>query len=97
MYSRCASQSVHPLLQGVSWCRIMKKWRAQFGYGGKCRNLGYFDDPADAVSTILCCTRLCVLNKPTAASGQLLVCQVASRRPLLTDCAAVSVKASIMS
>ena len=37
------------LLQGVSWCRIMKKWRAQFGYGGKCRNLGYFDDPADAV------------------------------------------------
>lgn len=40
------------LLQGVSWCRIMKKWRAQFGYGGKCRNLGYFDDPADAVSII---------------------------------------------
>ena len=68
MYSRCASLSLHHLLQGVSWCRIMKKWRAQFGYGGKCRNLGYFDDPADAVSTTLCCTRLCVLNKPIAVS-----------------------------
>jgi hypothetical protein len=31
----------------------MKKWRAQFGYGGKCRNLGYFDDPADAVTQLL--------------------------------------------
>ncbi len=36
-------------VQGVSWCRIMRKWRAQFGSSGKCRNLGYYDNPVDAV------------------------------------------------
>jgi hypothetical protein len=56
------SYRLHDLLQGVSWCRIMSKWRAQFGYGGKCRNLGYFDDPADAVGTSLGFQAVCTYH-----------------------------------
>ena len=34
--------------RGVSWFKLMRKWRATINVGGKQKALGYFDDPAEA-------------------------------------------------
>lgn len=37
--------------KGVFWHRVTKKWRAQIGYYGKIKHLGYFHDAVDAAET----------------------------------------------
>ena len=34
--------------KGVSWCKLMQKWKARITVNGKRIHLGYFDDPKEA-------------------------------------------------
>lgn len=72
---------------GVSWASKQRKWCAQVGFQGKVRNLGYYDDIADAIAAR---KRADAELGFSAYHGQDNPCNVPSTSPQKTRCSNTS-------